>query len=116
MKPLLLLIAVLFSLSAPQELPRLKGAYKLEYDTKYQLQTCQVVFSDSTYVKKLPDGLASKGKVSYSKYKVLLKQNNDDNPIEIDGRELTKDTIKFTTKNKTDLSMTINRGKMIRIK
>jgi len=115
MKPLILLITLVLSLLAQQETVRLKGTYKLEYDTKHQLQTSQIVFSDSTFVKKLPDGLSTKGKVIYAKYKVTLKMNND-NPIEIDGRELAKDTIKFKTMNKTDLSMTINRGRMIRIK
>ncbi|RZJ31419.1 MAG: hypothetical protein EOO48_02155 [Flavobacterium sp.] len=115
MKPVLILIFVFFTFLLPQQQAKLKGVYKLEYDNKYQLQTCQVTFSDSTFVKKLPDGLTTKGKIVYEKYKITLTPNND-NPIEIDGRELAKDSIKFTTRQKTDLSMVLNRGKLIRMK
>lgn len=116
MKPLFLFIALLSAFFSFQQPPRLKGAYKLEYDNKYQLQTCKLTFGDSTYVKKLPDGLTGKGKIVYGKYKVTLEPDNNDNPIVIDLRELANDTVKFATKSKTDRSMTINRGNMIRLK
>ena len=95
---------------------RIKGVYRIEFDKKYQTQTFQVTFNDSLYVKKMPDALTSKGKIKYEKFKAVLKQNNDDDPIEIDLREVGKDTIKFSTRSKSDQSKVMNRGMLIKIK
>ena len=93
---------------------RLKGTYTVIYDKGQQ--GYQITFADSTYVKKMPDAITYKGLLKYEKYKVTIRKNVDDDPIEIDHREINKDTIKFTTKSKRDLSMIINRGRMIKIK
>lgn len=116
MKSILIFITVIAAMLTSQEAPRLKGNYKLVYDDRYQLQTSQISFNDSTFTKKMPDGLTSKGKVTYAKYKVTLKMKNNDDPIEFNTEDLAKDTLKFSTKSKVDLSRTVNRGKMIRIK
>lgn len=99
-----------------QDNAKLQGIYRVEFDKKYQSQTFQLTFKDSVYVKKMPDALTYKGKIVYQKFKVTLKENADDNPIEIDTREINKDTIKFTTRSKSDLSKVMNRGKLIRMK
>lgn len=115
MKALILIVTVAFSVFIQQESPKLKGTYRVEFDKKYQLQHFQLTFNDSTYVKRMPDAVTSNGKVLYGKYKILLRKNNAENPIEIDSREISKDTINFTTKNKSDLSLNVNRGKMIKV-
>jgi hypothetical protein len=71
--------------------------------------------SDSVYTKKMKDAMTYKGKIVYEKYKSLIRKDKSENPIEIDNREIGK-TIKFATKNKTDLSLVVNRGLLIKIK
>ena len=109
----LVIIAIATLSFIPQE-ARLKGTYKVVYDKGQQ--GYQFTFGDSTYVKKMPDAITYKGLIKYEKYKAIIRKNSEDDPIEIDHREFNKDTIKFTTKSKRDLSMTLNRGKMIRVK
>ena len=116
MKPLLLLISALFCFSGAQENPRLNGVYRVTFDKKYELQSYQITFSDSVYTKKMKDAVTYKGKIVYEKYKSLIRKDKSENPIEIDNREIGKDTIKFATKNKTDLSLVVNRGLLIKIK
>jgi spore cortex formation protein SpoVR/YcgB (stage V sporulation) len=99
-----------------QDNVRLNGTYKIEFDKKYAQQGYQITFSDSVYKKIMPDAVTSKGKIMYAKYKTILRKDKEENPIEIDNRDLGKDTIKFATRNKTDLSLVINRGNLIRIK
>lgn len=107
------LIAALFGLSQQQNI-RLKGTYKVEFDKGQQ--GFQITFSDSIYFKKMPDAITYKGKLDYSKFKVAIRKDKNEDPIEIDNREIGKDTMAFTLRSKADLSRTISRGKMIKIK
>ena len=116
MKTLMIIILATFSFVMPQGNPKLIGKYRTEFDKKYLQQTYELIFKDSTYVKKMPDAVTYKGKITYEKYKTTFRQNKDDDPIEIDSKEINKDTIKFTIRNKTDLSLTKARGRLIRIK
>ncbi len=97
-----------------QDKTKLNGTYTVIFDKGHQ--GYKITFSDSIYAKKMPDASIYKGKIDYGKYKVSLKKDKEEDPIEIDNREIGKDTIKFSTKSKRDLSMTINRGMMIKIK
>jgi hypothetical protein len=115
MKFILFFISLLCS-SVQQEKPKLNGVYKIVFDKKYVQQNCQITFSDSIFRKVMPDAVMYKGKIKYEKFRAIIKNNNDDNPIEIDKKEFNKDTIKFTTKSYIDLSKTINKGIMIRVK
>lgn len=116
MKTLLMIAGVLFCFSAVQNETKLKGIYRVEFDKKYELQSYQITFADSIYTKRMKDAVTYKGKIAYEKYKVLLRKDKSENPIEIEIAEIGKDTIKFATKNKTDLSLTINRGRLIKTK
>ncbi len=116
MKLLLLLITTFFLSLVPQENPKLNGTYRIVFDKKYEQQTFKIVFVDSIYKKIMPDAVMYKGKIKYEKYRALLRYSSDDNPIEIDKRDFGKDTMKFTTKSKIDISKTIARGMMIKIK
>ena len=113
MKTFLFIAAASLSLLAQQE-TKLRGVYKVYFDKGQQ--SYQMTFSDSTFVKKMPDAITYKGKIAYGKYVAVVRKNMEDDPIEIDNREFGKDTIKFSTKSKRDNSMTVNRGKMIRLK
>jgi len=116
MKSIALLITAICCWFAAQDNPKLNGVYRVEFDKKYELPTYQITFKDSIYTKKMADAVTYKGKVTYDKYKAVVRKDKEENPIEIDSRDIGKDTLKFSTKNKTDLSRTINRGKMIKIK
>ncbi|MFT3793193.1 hypothetical protein [Flavobacterium sp.] len=116
MKTIFVLIAAAFIWLLPQETPKLNGHFRIEFDKKNGQPAYQITFNDSTFVKKMPDAITYKGKIEYSKFKATIRQNKEDDPIEIDNREIGKDTIKFTLKSKRDLSMTLNRGKLIKIK
>lgn len=109
-------IAGLVALALLVQDNKLKGVYRVEFDKKYQSQTYQITFNDSLFTKKWPDAITNKGKIKYEKFKATLKQNADDNPIEIDLRDANKDTMKFTTRSKSDLSKVMSRGMLIRIK
>ena len=95
---------------------KLDGTYKVEPDKKFAQQPYQITFNGSVYQKIMPDAVTSTGEIIYGKYKTLLRKDKQENPIEIDNRDLGKDTIKFVTRNKTDLSLVVNRGILIRIK
>jgi len=114
MKSLFLLLFGLISVMVQQEKTKCVGTYKVVYDKGQQ--GYEIVFSDSTFVQKMPDAVSYKGKIKYEKFKVLLRKSTDENPIEIDKREVNKDTIKFATKSNRDLSLTVNRGKMYKLK
>lgn len=116
MKTIFACIAVAFIALFPQENPKLKGTFRVEFDKKNGQPSYQITFNDSTFSKKMPDAITYKGKIVYDKYRATIRQNKDDDPMEIDNREMGKDTIKFTLKSKRDLSMTLNRGKLIKIK
>lgn len=111
-----LLFALLFLGLAQQEMPKLNGQYRTEFDTKYVQQNYQISFRDSTFVKKMPDAITYKGKIAYGKFRATIKQNADDDPMEIDNREFGKDTIAFTVKSKKDNSRVAGRGILIRVK
>ena len=63
----------------------------------------------------MPDASVYKGRIDYGKYKLIIRKDKNEDPIEIDNREIGKDTINFATKSKRNFSTVINRGKMIRI-
>jgi hypothetical protein len=98
-----------------QETPKLNGTYRIVFEKKYQQQTFKMVFADSIFKKVMPDAVMYKGKIKYDKFRAVLRYSSEDNPIEIDNRDFTKDTIKFTTKSNIDLSKTIERGYMVKI-
>lgn len=99
-----------------QDKPQLNGNYRVEFDRKYELGSFKINFNGDTFEKIMPDAVSYKGKIKYEKYKTQIRVNADDNPIELDNREFGKDTMLFLTKNKTDLSRILYRGKMIKIK
>lgn len=111
----MILLAV-FSLFMPQQTTKLQGKYTVQFEKKYELESYQITFNDSTYLRVMRDAFSTKGKISYEKYKATLKGKVDENPIEIDSREFGKDTMKFTTRSKADVSRKINHGLLIRIK
>ena len=114
MKLFLILSITLLSFFVQQEKPKMKGTYKVVFDKGQQ--SFQITFNDSIYIKKMPDAIQYKSKIKYEKFIITLRNNSDEDPIEIDNREINKDTILFSTKSRRDLSLTINRGKMIKIK
>jgi len=114
MKILAFPILLFYSFFLQPQTSKLNGIYKVIYDKPQQ--GYQIVFKESTFEKVMPDAVSYKGTISYGKYKVTLRQSKDDDPIEIDNREINKDTISFATKSKSDVSRTISRGKLIKIK
>ncbi len=112
----IVLLALVFLGFIQQETPRLNGKYRTEFDLKYVQQNYQISFKDSTFVKKMPDAVTYKGKIAYGKFRATIKQNADDDPMEIDNREFGKDTIAFTVKSKRDNSRVAGRGILIRVK
>ena len=116
MKLIMIFISAFFTCFIQQEKPRLNGTYKMVFDKKYAQQISQITFNDSVYKKIMPDAVMYKGIIQYEKYKVILRKDKNENPIEIDNREIQKDTIKFSTKSFIDISKTLNTGKLIRIK
>ena len=114
MKTIFLLLA--WCCFLPQDNKKLNGVYRVEFEKKYQSQTYQLTFRDSTYVKRWPDAVTSKGIIKYDKYKAQLRKDMADDPIEIDLREVGKDTIKFSTRSKSDQSKVMNRGMLIKVK
>ena len=114
MKLLIIMTVTFLSGFIVQPNLKLKGTYKVSYDKG--LQGYQIEFNDSVYIKRMPDAVTYKGTVSYGKYKIIIRQNAQDNPIEIDNRSVEKDTLLFITKSKSDLSLNMNRGKMIKMK
>ena len=113
MKTITLILLCAFSIFQAK---KLQGKYKVEYDKKYELKSYEMTFTEDAYMKQMADAVYTKGKISYGKFRTTLRKDNEEDPIEIDNREIGKDTIAFSTKNKTDLSLTKNRGKLIRIK
>jgi hypothetical protein len=114
MKTIVLIIVSTFFLFIQDK--KLQGKYRVEFDKKYELKGYDLTFTDDSYLKQMSDAVYSKGKITYGKFKSTLRKDNEEDPIEIDNRAIGKDTIAFSTKSKTDLSLTKNRGKMIRIK
>ena len=115
MKLFVCIVSVFFCFQ-PQPETRLKGIYKVAFDKKYELDGYKIAFNENTFVKTMTDAVTYHGKIKYDKYKTTISVTEDENPIEIDNREIGKDTIKFATKNKRDLSLTVNRGTMVRVK
>ena len=98
-----------------QETPKLNGTYRIVFEKKYEQQTFKMVFVDSIFKKVMPDAVMYKGKIKYEKFRAVLRDSSDDNPIEIDKREFKKDPKKFTIKSNVDLSKTTARGMLIKI-
>lgn len=112
----LLLFTILYIFSfIQQDNSKLNGTYRIVFEKKYEQQTFKMVFVDSIYKKIMPDAVMYKGKIKYEKFRAVLRYSSDDNPIEIDKRDFGKDTMKFTTKSKIDLSKTVARGFMIKM-
>lgn len=114
MKSFIIIAIAVFSGFTVQPNLKLKGTYKVVYDKGQQ--GYQIEFNDSVYTKRMPDAITYKGKINYGKYKITIRQNPQDDPIEIDNRLLGKDTLLFITKSNSDLSVNKNRGMMIKIK
>lgn len=108
-------LASLLLLSFMQDIRKLEGTYRVVFEKKYEQQTFKMVFSDSVYKKVMPDAVAYRGKIKYEKFRAVLRYSTDDNPIEIDTRDFGKDTMKFVTKSKRDLSKTVARGLLIKV-
>ena len=111
-----LLLAAAFCLFLPQEDKKLEGKYRIEFEKKYQQQTYQIMFDNDSYTKRWPDAVTSKGKIKYEKFTAVLRKDITEDPVEVDLREVGKDTIKFSTRSKSDQSKVINRGLLIRVK
>ena len=103
---------------------RLEGNYKIEYEKPHDFQNGSIFFDDTTYVKTSREGGKIYGKVEYSKYYVILTNKNSTQRIDILKSDVEKDTIEFGTKE-TDpkksltvsyLEVSINRGKLIKLK
>lgn len=109
----LLYLTITFFFSV-QNTSKLNGTYNVIYDKGQQ--GYQITFSDSIYAKKMPDASIYKSRIDYGKFKVVIRRDKDEDPIEIDNREIGKDTIHFATKSKRNVSTVVNRGLMIRIK
>lgn len=114
MKLPLLLFCTAFFFLIQKETPKLKGTYKVEFDRKYSFQTYTVTFDDSTYSIRLQDARTFKGKIAYAKFKAVIKEMPTENKMEIDNREINKDTIAFVTRSKSNAEMVVSRGKLIK--
>lgn len=97
----------------PQE-QKLVGTYRTEFAKKDGTQSYELIFNDATYQKRLPDATSSWGKIVYSKYIATLKHEKD-NPLEIDLRDVGRDTLRFKMKSKNNSSMKLNEGVLIRV-
>lgn len=106
---------VMLSSLFPQE-PRLSGTFKAVFDAKYAQTGYQITFNDSTYVRRMPDAVTSRGAIKYEKFRAIIRKNTDEDALEIDKREFGKDTMVFTTRSKRDLSKVVNRGRFIRVR
>lgn len=115
MKTLLLILFTSLSFLSQQQ-AKLTGNYRVEFDKKYGKNGYQIVFNDSIFRATMPDAVMYKGKITYDKYKTTFRYSKDENPIEIDNNEIGSDVIKFSTRNKTDLSLVVNRGRLVKIK
>jgi hypothetical protein len=103
---------------------RMEGNYKIEYEKPYDFQNGRIFFDDSIYVKTSMEGGKVFGKVEYSKYYVILTNKNSTQRIDFLKSDVEKDTVEFGTKE-TDpkksltlsyLEVSINRGKLIKLK
>jgi len=99
----------------PQD-KKLEGKYRIEFEKKYQAQTYQIAFSNDTYTKRWPDAVTSKGTIKYEKFTAILRKDMGEDPVEIDLRDIGKDTMKFSTRSKSDQSKVMNRGLLIKVK
>jgi len=116
MKIFLVAIVSIFISLFQQDNTKLNGAYRIVFEKKYEQQTFKMEFSDSVFKKIMPDAVMYKGKIKYEKYRAVLQYAKGDNPIEIDSREFNKDSMKFTTKSSINISKTIARGWLVKIK
>lgn len=115
MKLALTFVCVFMLALVQQETPKLNGTYRIVFEKKYEQQTFKMVFVDSIFKKMMPDAVMYKGKIKYEKFRAVLRYSSEDNPMEIDRRDFGKDTMKFTTKSKIDLSKTVARGFMVKV-
>lgn len=111
-----LLLALTLGCLLPQQDQKLEGRYRIEFEKKYQMQTYQIIFDKDSYTKRWPDAVTSKGAIKYEKFTATLRKDRDEDPVEIDLRDIGKDTIKFCTRSKSDQSKVLNRGSLIRVK
>lgn len=97
----------------PQD-QKLSGTYRIEFSKKDGTQSYELIFSDAAYQKRMPDATSSSGKIVYSKYIATLKHEKD-NPLEIDLRDVGRDTLRFKMKSRNNSSMKLNEGVLIRV-
>jgi len=115
MKTIILILMTSF-LFVPQQQAKLMGTYRVEFDKKYGKNGYQIIFNDSIFRATMPDAVMYKGKITYDKYKTTFRCTKDENPMEINNSEISGEVIKFCTRNKTDLYLVVNRGRLIRVK
>lgn len=107
-------ITLIFLLFAfPQE-QKLSGTYRIEFLKKDGTNAYKIAFQENTFKKVMPDATSSSGKISYSKYIATLKHEKD-NPLEIDLRDVGKDTLHFKMKSRNNSSMKLNEGLLIKL-
>lgn len=109
-----LLCIALLAVSIPQE-QKLTGTYRIEFLKKDGTNAYKIELQEDKFRKIMPDASTKSGKITYSKYTAMLKNDADD-PIEVDLRDAGKDTLHFKLRNRNNASMKINEGLLIRVK
>ncbi|AKQ45026.1 hypothetical protein TH63_04300 [Rufibacter radiotolerans] len=93
-----ILIFILVSvIPISQRKEKLSGEYVIKYDHQYYLDDNSIIFSDSTYSKKLKNGGIVKGTIRYSHSTIYLQDNFSTQRIEISLADILKDTLSFST-------------------
>ncbi len=119
MKYLIFFSFIVFSFIHSQSEIKLNGKYQMKFEEKYSSQNCVITFQDSIYKRKLPSGKTTKGHILYKKFSVCLSEDELNLEMDFAKGEIQKDTIFFSTKNKSDKldnGLIINEGKLIKLK
>lgn len=121
MKNLIIICSILFTYFNQNQEVKLHGKYKMEFEEKFKEQNCVVTFNDSLYSRKLPNGKTIKGKVTYRKYHISLKDEKTNLQMDFAKMQIGRDTIFFGTKdvsivdkNKSDIH--IDNARLIKLK
>jgi hypothetical protein len=80
-----------------QRREKLSGEYVIKYEHQYYLDDNSVIFSDSTYSKKLKNGGIVKGTIRYSHSTIYLQDNFSTQRIELSLSDILKYTLNFST-------------------
>ena len=104
-----------------QSQERLKGKYIMQYEEKHAAENCIIIFNDSVYKRRLPNGKIIKGKVEYTNFDIILRDKKTNLKMSFLKEEIQNDTIYFGTKALNDepineMEISINAGKLIKIK